>query len=168
MRTYDCILNRRSTRKFKCEDVSILDVYRMLEAAMAAPSAKNSQPWEFYIIKTKEVQDQIKAISPAYNYNSRMLVVVAFNLENTLSKSLNDFAIQDCSAAIENMLLTAEELELGTVWCGAYPNVERSNAIRTILKEKDNIVPLAVIQIGYKDEIKEPRTQFDSNKVHTI
>ena len=168
MRTYDCTLNRRSTRKFKQDEVSILDVYRMLESAMAAPSAKNSQPWEFYIIKSKDIQEKIKSVSTGYNYNSTMMVVVAINSNRILGKDLIGFACQDCAAAIENMLLTAEELELGTCWCGAYPNIERSNQIREIIKEKDNILPMAVIQIGYKDEIKESRTQFDSNKVHTI
>ena len=57
---------------------------------------------------------------------------------------------------------------LGAVWCGAYPVLERSNALKNILNANDNIVPMAVIQIGYPAEEKEERTQYNPEYVHYL
>ena len=168
MNTIEAIYKRRSIRKFQNRVVNDEAIKKLLECAMAAPSAKNKAPWEFYVIKNKDIQDKIKASSKAYNYNSSLLIVVASNLNNTISRELNDFWIQDCSAAIENILLCATDLGLGTCWCGIYPVKERVENITKILNLNDDIIPLGLIQVGYPDETKDSRTQYDENKVHYI
>lgn len=168
MNVKEAIFLRRSIRKYQEKEVSKEIIQELLESAMAAPSACNKTPWEFYIITNKEKQELIKNSSPNYNFNSPLLIVVGANLDYTLSKEPNDFWIQDCSAAIENMLVEAVELGLGTCWCGVYPRVDRVNKIRNILNLNYNIIPLGVIHVGYPDELKDARTQFDFNKCHYI
>jgi nitroreductase len=74
--------------------------------------------------------------------------------------------VQDCSAATENLLLAAVSLGLGAVWLGVYPRESRVNPIRKILDIPENIIPLNLISIGHPGETKEPRTQYDEQRVH--
>ena len=161
-----CILKRRSIRKFKQDVVTNEIIHDLLECAMAAPSACNKQPWEFFVIKNPELLDKVKHIGRYTNFNSPCVIVVCGNRDRTLSKRENDFFIQDCSAAIENILLRATSLGLGTVWCGINPFVVPSQKVSELLSLPVNIEPLGLIQIGYPDEIKEERTQYNEKYVH--
>ena len=58
------LFHRVSIRKFKDEAVSNEDIGYILEAAMSAPSAKNQQPWEFYVVENREVLKQLGESSP--------------------------------------------------------------------------------------------------------
>ena len=77
-----------------------------------------------------------------------------------------EFWVQDCSAATENILLAAVELGLGTVWLGVHPVYNFTKRISALLGLPDHITPLGVIYVGYPDEEKPPRTQYDPGKVH--
>ncbi len=166
MNVYDAILKRRSIRKFKSDFLSEEIIEKLLIAAMAAPSARNMQPWEFYVVSNKEVMNKIRGVARSIDFDSPLMIVVCGNTDRGITKKNNDFWIQDCSAAIENILLAATELGLGTVWCGLYPVLERANAVREIINEEKNIIPLGVIHIGYPDEEKEERSQYNIKYVH--
>ena len=168
MNSIECILKRRSIRKYQDRIVREEDIKILLESAMAAPSARNQQPWEFYVISNKVVLDQIRGVGRNFDFNSPLMIVVCGNKSRSITQNDNDFWIQDCSAAVENILLAATSLGLGSVWCGLYPVIERSNALKEILGVDDNIVPMAVLHIGYPDEEKEERTQYNENYVHYI
>lgn len=167
MENHECMLKRRSIRQFLSKEVNDAQIKKMLEAAMAAPSAINRQPWEFYVIKNKQIQSKIRQIATYYNYNSTLLIVVAGN-ENYFISNAKDFWIEDCSAATENILLAATESGLGSVWCGIYPKQDRIDAVAKILNTPKNIIPFALIHIGYPNEVKEKRTQYDLEKIHQI
>ena len=168
MNTYETILKRRSIRKFKEGTIKDEDIKMLLDAAMAAPSARNMQPWEFYVVSNQEKMQEIRDFAPNFNFNSNLMIIVCGNTSRSLTKNNNDFWIQDCSAAIQNILLTATSLGLGTVWCGLYPVIERSNKIKELLKVSDEIIPLGLIHVGIPNEEKEPRTQYNENYVHFI
>ena len=168
METFECILKRRSIRHFLDKEVEDEDIKKILEAAMAAPSAINKQPWEFYVIKNKDLMAKLKSTSPYFDKNSPLIIVVCGNRTGETSKFTNDFWIQDCSAAIENMLLTATDLGLGSLWCGVYPRYDRYTKVREILKLDRSIIPLGIIHFGYPEKEKEPRTQYSEDKVHII
>ncbi|MBP5342876.1 nitroreductase family protein [bacterium] len=165
METKEAILKRRSIRVFKDTEVSKEIIEELLKSAMAAPSALNRQPWVFYVIKNKDILEKIKKISPFTDKNSNLIIFVCGNVSGINPLNLNDFWIQDLSAAVENILISAADMGLGSLWCGVYPRVERVNAIKTILKTPKNIIPFAMIHIGYPKEEKEPRTQYDPAKV---
>lgn len=168
MNTFESILKRRSIRKFKKDAVSNEQVETLLQAAMAAPSARNMQPWEFYVVSDSKTLEKLRNISRNFEYESPLNIIVCGNTSRSITKNDNDFWIQDCSAAVENILLAATELSLGTLWCGVYPVLERSNAIKEILGLNDDIIPLALIHVGYPDEEKEPRTQYNPEYVHYV
>lgn len=92
-----------------------------------------------------------------------MAILVCGDLKLEVHK---DFWIQDCSAATENILIAAQAKGLGTVWLGIYPRTERIDGIRKLLNIPDNVIPLAVIPIGYPAEDKPPAVRFDSSRIH--
>ena len=164
----DLALKRRSIRKFTNQKISDELINELLVCAMAAPSAKNQQPWEFYVIQSEDKLNKIRNVAKNYDFNATLSIVVCGNKERTITQNDNDFWIQDCSAAVENILLAATSLNLGAVWCGAFPVLERSNALKDILEVGDNIIPMALIQLGYPNEEKEERTQFNKDYVHYL
>lgn len=164
----DTIFKRRSIRKFTDEKIKDEDIKTLLQCAMAAPSARNMKPWDFYVIKNKEIQAKLKNVSKNFDFNSSLIIIVCGNTSKSITKNDNDFWIQDCSAAIENMMLAGTSLNIGSVWCGIYPVAERVNEIKKILQMNDEIIPLGMIHFGYKAEEKEARTQYDESCVHYV
>ena len=159
------ILSRRSIRKYTNKQVPDSVVKEILEAAMSAPSAGNEQPWHFIVIKDRRILDEIPKIHPysqALNTAS-VAILVCGDLKLEVHK---DFWIQDCSAATENILIAAQAKGLGTVWLGIYPRTERVDGIRKLLNIPDNVIPVAVIPIGYPAEDKPPAVRFDSSRIH--
>ncbi len=117
------IFSRRSIRKFTEEPVSEEQIEKLLRAAMQAPSACNEQPWEFVVIKDREVMKEIRA----YQHFSMPLDTADCAIVicgDTKRQQYKGFWVQDCAAATQNLLLEAEYLGLGAVWMGLHP-VER-------------------------------------------
>lgn len=167
MELEDVMLKRRSIRKFKDEDVDSEKLLSLAYFAMAAPSARNTRPWEFYLIKNKELQEKLKQVSPAYNYNSNAIIIVAVDISKD-KDGKDGFSIQDAASAINYILLEATNLGLGSVWCGLYPKEDRVKAVKETLNLGENINPIGLIHIGYADEEKEARSQFEEEKIHII
>ena len=76
------------------------------------------------------------------------------------------YLLQDCSAAIENLLLAATRLGLGACWLGVHPRQERVEHIRSLLNIPDRIIPVAAIALGWPAESQEPRTRYRDHAVH--
>lgn len=161
------ILSRRSIRKYTDKPVSDKDVELLIKAAMAAPSAGNQQPWEFVVVKNKET---LKAITEFHPYASMLLhtdtaIVICGNENREVFKGKN-FWVQDCSAAAQNMLLTAHALGLGAVWLGIYPIEERVEGLKLLFNLPEGVIPMVVIPIGHPDERKDPANRFDESQIH--
>src|SRR5690554_2445832 len=165
MTVYDAILKRRSIRKYKDDIVTDEIITSLLKAAMAAPSARNAQPWLFYVIKNEKMLKELASIFK--DFNAPLMIVVAADVSNS-ENTQSGFWIQDCSAATQNILLASEHYNLSTCWCGVYPKEEATIKVKEILNLDENIIPLSLIQIGYKAEEKESRTQYDQNKIIII
>ncbi len=161
------IFGRRSIRAYTSAEVSQEDIRKLLQAAMAAPSAAAKDPWRFVVIRSRQTLARIAAALP----NGQMLATAAFGiavcgeLEAAHDRQLS-YLLQDCSAAIQNILLGAHILGLGACWLGVHPREQRVQSLREILSLPDSIVPVACISIGYPGEEKEPRTRFNEQYVH--
>ena len=157
------IFARRSIRKYTVEPVSETDIKTLLEAAMAAPSASNRKPWQFVVVTERQTLDRLAEVHPHGKmlFEATLCIAVCGDLTE-----MERFWVQDCSAATENLLLTATALGLGAVWLGVYPREEWVAAVRQVLGIPETIVPLNLISIGHSAEEKEPRTQYDEVRVH--
>ena len=161
----DIILSRRSIRKFTGEDIPDADIKTMLEAAMAAPSACNQQPWHFVVSKSKETHEKIMEIQPYTKMlkNAALGIIVCADPE---LQTCPGYWQQDCSAAVENILLAVHALDYGATWCGLYPNDDRVYKIRKLLDLPKQVFPLCVIAVGVPDEKKPPSDRYNEERVH--
>ena len=110
----------------------------------------------------------LRNIAKNFDFNSKLIIIVCGNKNRTITQNDNDFWIQDASAAVENILLCATELGLGSVWCGLFPVLERSEKVKETLNINEEIIPMALLHIGYPDEAKEERTQYNKEYVHYV
>lgn len=161
-------LRRRSVRKFTDEPVSAEHINELLHAAMSAPSACNRRPWDFYVVTNPDKLAELRGASRFTKIHSPLAIVVCGNLSRALPMQLADYWIQDCSAATENILLSAVDLGLGAVWCGIIPQKRPEQKVREILGLPDKHVPLNVIFIGHPAEYPEPRDQYEEKHVHFV
>lgn len=167
MHFFDVLQNRRSIRQYTDEDIPSTNVELILEAAMLAPSACNSRPWEFYVITNKEVRQQLAEIHPnAAHLEQAPLAILVCGLPERQKGKCSGYWPQDCGAAIENMLLEAVNLGYGACWCGIYPNEERTQKIKELLKIES--VPVALVTVGVPDEEPNRRGYYDPGAVHYI
>jgi len=166
---FEAIKNRRSIRKFKSgAGVSDEQVKMLLEAAMLAPSACNTRPWEFVVVRDREKLEQIRKAHPytgMLKTATLAIIVVALpETQETINEGLaNGYYPQDCGAATENILLTAVDIGLGACWCGVYPKENRIAEMREILNTEK--LPFCVIAIGVPDENPNPRGHYEESKI---
>ena len=168
MEVKDALLKRRSIRKYLDKEVSDEIIEELLHAAMSGPSACNRRPWIFYVIKDQDKLSELRKASRFSNMNAPLAIVVVGDLSRSLPLQLKDFWIQDCSAATENILLRATDLGLGSLWCGIYPQKRPVERVKEILGITNSDIPLNIIYIGYGDEEKESRDQYEKNRVKII
>jgi nitroreductase len=166
MDAYEAILARRSIRAYQEKAVERGLLVRLLEAAMAAPTACNAQPWEFVVVTSQAGMALLREILPHGKYNAPAAIVVCGSEDKALNNCAEKYWIQDCSAALENILVAAAGMGLGTVWVGVYPLDERVAALRPPLNLPTTVTPLGVVYLGYPKEQKEPRTQYEERRVH--
>jgi nitroreductase len=151
METIECIMTRRSIRKFTSQTVSEDQVKTLLHAGMYAPSAKNGRPWHFIVSRDHTILDRI----PEFHPNSAMLLQASLAIivcGDVTAAARPEGWMVDCAAATQNILLAAHALGLGAVWVGIFPVKERVEGIRKLFNLPDHIQPLSLIPIGYADE----------------
>jgi len=159
------IMERRSVRAYTSQPVPDESLQRLLKAAMRAPSAGNSQPWEFVVIRDRNTLDAIQTFHPyaAALQTAPCAIVVCGNLPRQI---FPDYWVQDCSAATENILLEAVHLGLGAVWMGLYPMQERVSDMSQLLELPETVVPLCVIAVGFPAQDAPPVDTFHPEYVH--
>lgn len=165
----DAIFTRTSVRKYTGENVSKEQIELLLKAAMAAPSARNIQPWEFIVIQDRKTLDTISELgSFAYMLKDAPLaIVVCADTDKEIPPQAGkNYWIQDCSAATQNIMLQASEIGLGSVWIGTFPKEEIYKPLAQLLGLPANIIPVTTISIGHPDGELHPKDKFDKKKIH--
>ncbi len=162
----EAIYARRSIRRFRDQPVEREKLTELLKAAMAAPSAMNSRPWEFVVVTEPATLAQLRNTLPFGRYHAPAAIAVCGNTRSLVNPTPRLFWQQDCSAATENILLAAVGLGLGTVWIGIHPVPQHVLAVRQALRLPRGITPLNVLYVGYPAEEKPSRTRYEEDKVH--
>ena len=164
-RFLDVIHARHSIRKYTAQPVDDRDIQELLEAAMAAPSAGNQQPWHFVVIRDRALLAAVQGFHPHAKMAEKAPVAILVCADPTLEKH-QGYWVQDCSNATENLLLAVTAKGLGAVWCGVYPREERVEGFRQLLGLPSHIVPLAFVPIGHPDEVKPAAHRYKAERVH--
>jgi nitroreductase len=161
----DAIFKRKSVRRYTSQDVPDDLVKQVLAAAMSAPSAGNEQPWHFIVIKDKEILKKLSALSPYARALAEaplgIVVCVDLNLERH-----KGYWVQDCSAAVENILIEVTALGLGAVWLSVYPLEERIRYVKECFILPPTIIPFAVVPVGYPSQEVVVSERYDHSRLH--
>lgn len=165
MDIFEALFTRRSIRKFTSEEVSDADLEIMLRAAMVAPSGHNSQPWHFVVVRDKALRASIASSHPHAKMATEAPVAIVV-CANPAEAREPRYWQQDCTAALENMLLAARGKNIGTVWCGLYPLEERVEPIRQLLNIPADINILALVIAGHPAQPFVEADRYRADKVH--
>lgn len=165
MEVFEAIMTRRSVRKFKNKPVEKETVVKILEAAMNAPTAGNQQAWQFIVVTSREMLDKLAKAHP-YADSLRTAPLAIAVCGDTKAEKHKDFWVQDCSAAVQNILLAAHAEGLGAVWLGVYPREDREKAVSAVMGLPDGVVTLALVAIGHPDQKLKPQKRYDESKIH--
>jgi nitroreductase len=166
MELSEAIKKRRSIRAFKKQDIPEEIVEKLIDAARWAPSAGNIQPWEFVIVRKQDVKEElVKAADQAFIEEAPVVIVVCANEKlSSMGYGIRGrtlYCIQDTAAAIQNILLTAHSLGLGSCWIGAFNEDEAKKAVNA----PEGIRPVAIIPVGHADETPSRRSRRPLNQI---
>jgi len=166
MELMDAIRNRRSVRKYSHRPVSDDVVKQLLEAATWAPSASNSQDWRFIVIQDESTLKKLVQLGTSSFIAGAPMAVLVLYRNTTVNLEYRDF-IQSASAAIQNLLLRAHELGLGTCWVNQLP---RRSELRHFFNIPSHYDPVALISLGYYDYTPRPvprRVPVERGRLYT-
>ena len=163
----NAIFTRTSVRSYEERSVENEKIEKILKAAMAAPSAMNQQPWEFYVVTNKEALQKLSEVSPyaKMTANATVAIVVCGRKENLIVPELVDV---DLSLATENILLEIEEQGLGGVMLGIAPFAERMEKAAKAISLPDNLSVFTIIPFGYPAKKNPQQDRYDELRVHYV
>jgi nitroreductase len=165
MDAMEAILTRRSIRQYTGEPVTDGEIRQVIKAGSHAPSAHNRQPWHFVVVRDPELILRVAEVHPYAKMapQAGSCIVVC---GDTACQEEVGFLVEDCSAAIENMLIAARSMGLGTVWCGLHPIRKLTDAMRAFLSLPETIIPVGLVVIGHPAENRIAKDRYDEAKVH--
>jgi nitroreductase len=159
---------RKSVRRFTGEPVTKACLLVLLKAAMAAPSARNRQPWAFVVVKDRNLLNDLADGLPHTKmlYKAGAAIVVCGDSTIGLQEGAIDLWYQDAAAASQNILLAAEAMGLGAVWSALYPYAERVGHARKILALPDHVLLFNIIPVGHPTGEELPKEKFKPERIH--
>jgi nitroreductase len=187
MNTFEVIEARKSIRKYKDDPLPQEILEKILSAAILAPSGKNKQPWKFYVVRGDKRAEMVAEMQKGMDrlegqgintgsakFSIRVMAqapvtIFVFNptskhpllKRDTLETYADVVDIQSIGAAIQNMLLAATDLGIGSLWiCDVFFGYEELCAW---LGEKGQMI--AAVSLGYSDQQPRPRPRKPVDEV---
>ncbi len=161
----DIILHRRSIRRYQDRPIEKEKIETLLQAALASPSSKHLNPWEFVVVDNK---DMLCRMAACRTYGSQMLKEAAAGIVICMDASQTDTWQCDGAIAAENILLCAADMGLGACWVQVYNREGAEELVRSVCKIPEQLHVLCIISLGYPNEEKRPinpeHLQYD--KIH--
>jgi len=164
MEAYEAIMTRRSIREYTAQLVPDDAIRELLAAAMNAPSASNQQPWQFVVVTERKQLDALVTALPYGQMLKRAPLAIAVCGDMQLQGE--EYWVQDCSAATQNLLLAAHVKGLGAVWLGVYPRSDRVAEVGKTLNLPAHVISLCVVSIGYPLEPQLPVRRYNEARIH--
>ena len=151
MSLIDNILTRRSIRRYETKDIPEEVLQQILEAGRQAPSAANRQPIRFVIVKDHDIlKDLCDNLITRFVKYAPVAIVGCADIKSLLT---GKWAVVDATIAMQNMVIAAWTLGVGSCWVGAC-NEEK---VKELLKIPDKWKVVALITFGYPAEHPKPR-----------
>ena len=159
MELQNALETRRSIRKYQAKPVEPEKIRQMIQAAILAPSWKNSQVTRYYVAQSEEALQKVREALPEFNRNNTkhapVLIVSTivkgrsgYNVDGTASNELEDgWGCYDCGMQNMNLLLKATELGLGTLVMG----IRDAGKLKEVFEIPEEEIVVSVIGVGYAD-----------------
>ncbi len=158
METIDCIKTRRSIRKYKDKVVPEGIINEIIECGQRAPSAHNTQPWAFVIVREKE---KLEKLSKTHQWapfvkDAQLCIVLCCTKTESVNKSAMHMSV---ACAAQNMLLAIHNFGLGSCWTYIH-NLEDTSVeqkVRDILEIPKNVDVICMLPIGYPNQVRSEK-----------
>ena len=164
----ELIKKRRSVRDYLEKKVENEKLFKVLEAGRWSPSSGNVQNWRFLIITDFNIKSKLAdACMGQYWIINAPIIVVVLSDDSKLRMLFGQrgemtYSIQNCSVAMQNMMLAAESLKLSTSWVGAY---DEEKVLRVLRVNDPNIVLRGMFAMGYSKKVPPPPVRIDLDKL---
>ena len=165
MELFEALHTRRSIRQYDEKEIPNEIIKKILSAAMMAPSTADARTWHFVLVTDPKIKAQIKDVHPYVGMvtKSPLSILICGDLSKEKFKG---FWPQDCSAAMQNLLLAAHGLGLGAVWTGIYPIEERVEKFRNIFSFPEDIIPFGLAVMGWPGQVIDSKERYDERLIH--
>ncbi len=153
MEFLELLKNRYSVRKFNEKEVETENIQKILEAGRVAPTACNLQPQRILVLNEPESLNKLKNCTP-YHFDAKLAILVCYDKTVSWKRKYDneDGGIIDASIVTTQMMLQIANLGLGTTWVGSFD----PQKVKEEFKLKQNLVPVAILPIGYPAEDAQP------------
>jgi nitroreductase len=160
------IKGRRSIRSFLSMGMEPGDVEALKESLIWAPSAGNLQSRRFYFVFNAEKRGRVAEAAFGQTFVAEAPLVVVACADMAISQEYGErgrelYAIEDVSCSIENMMLFAHSIGLGTVWVGAFDE----RAVSKALDIRQSLRPVAIVPVGYPTHVPPPTPRFRTREM---
>jgi nitroreductase len=165
MDVFEAIKGRRSVRRYKPDAVPKELIEKILDAARWAPSGGNIQSWKFIVISDKHLLEMVRKVSPGYLGEATLGILVcsdkekAYRIGGVLGRDY--LSVADCAMAVENMLLAAYALGLGTCVVKSFSRI----AVKEILEIPEGIEPELLVILGYPAQTPTPPSRIPLKEI---
>ncbi len=160
------VKERYSVRSFKDKKVEAEKINLILEAGRLAPTACNLQPQRIFVLNDEEALNKLRNCTP-YHFNALLAILICYDNSVSWKRKYDskDSGEIDASIVTTHMMLEIANIGLGTVWVGSFDSV----AIKSAFELPDNIIPVALLPVGYPSEDSVPHPnhniRLDENKI---
>jgi nitroreductase len=164
----DIIRERRSIRKYKDKTVKEDDLTEIMECALYAPSAGDLQSRHFYVVKDQKKRERLSSAALDQKFIAQAPAVVVVCADHRIEKEYGEtgkslYSVLDCAASIQNMLLRAYSLGIGSCWVGAFDEKK----VGKILNIPSHLRPVSIITLGYPAESPKA-TKRKANSIEMV
>jgi len=165
MNLLETIKSRRSIREFQKKEIPEEIIEKLIEALIWAPSAENLQSRKFYFVFNQEIKEKLAEAAFGQSFIGQAPLVIVGCTDEKISKRYGErgkelYSICDVAMSIQNIMLLAQNLGLGTCPVGAFDEEEVSK----ILNIPKSLRPIIIVPIGYPAEKPSPPPRVSKNK----
>ncbi|MCJ7713201.1 nitroreductase family protein [Candidatus Bathyarchaeota archaeon] len=161
MSLIDLILSRRSIRKYEKKEIPEKVLNQIFEAGKNAPSAANKQPIRFIILKEQEIKKNLSGTFSRFLKDSPVVIVGCADVKALLT---GKWAVVDTTIAIQNMVIAAWALGVGSCWIGSF----NEKKVKELLKIPERWKVVALLTFGYPSEQPKQRKKKPFEKMFSF
>lgn len=144
---------RYSCRKMSDKPVEQEKLYQILEAAIAAPTAKNLQPYKIWLVKSDDAMEKVKQVTN-FTFGAKTVIIIGGNPDEAFTRPIGNknFAVIDATIVATHLLLAIEAAGLATTWVGMVDEPK----LKELFPEMKDFDIVALFPIGYAAEDAKP------------